>query len=460
MQEYQHARSAMRMLQDLLAELERTPGRKNLILFSQNGATYPDVFYGHPGAPDLYAASQELAAAATGSQTVMYGANLESDPWSPIAQAARVLNDELADFTGGGFNRGAVDLARFTDRVGRGCRCVYRIGLVPPKNPTTEVRTARIVARGVPLDFRYRVRFTSERERWMRDAQAVLADPAGARALKVSAAIVPESADKGSWSVSVEVAFDTRSLTLLPSAAGRAGGYEIGALLSSRNGSKPVEMIEGVNLREREGQDGGGLAVHTLRIEDLDPGDYRLAAFVRDRALNVFGGAEALLTLPSPKKGGAAGPVLLLGPQPRTVLPLGRMSSGGSGGPSPRPASDAGVVPMIAGDLRPGERLSGMTWICPGKKKDPPTKVLRFLAQEGTPLFRFESSPPATAGECLLYADVLDTRQVKADAYAYHVLWRPDGEPQPVDASAVFEIVDPGREAAGPAGDAQDPAPH
>ena len=114
---------------------------------------------------------------------------------------------------------------------------------------------------------------------------------------------------------------------------------------------------------------------------------------------------------------------------------------------------DSGVVPMGPGDLRPGTRLASLTWICPGKGGAAPNPVLRFLAQEGTPLYRFEPSPSVETGLCLRYGDVLDADKVKPDTYSYHIVWRPETAKESLDASPMFEIVDPARERsdAGPA---------
>jgi len=440
-QEYWHGRHSMKALETFMTGLGREPGTKRLILFSENGVMFPDDLYGGADVPDHFSGLEELAAAATGSQTVVYAASVgEGRVGSAIRPEALVLTDNLADFTGGGYNRRRIDLARLTDGAGRGCRCIYRIGLVPPNSPRRDVLQAKVTARGVVLDYRYRVRFLAAPERWMREAQAVLADPESARDIDVSAAILPESADTKSWDVSIDVSFDTRSLAFIPDAGGSVGSYEVGALLQSANGSRPVELLDAARVRATGEDVPGGPVVHTMMISGLKPGDYRLTAFVRDRVLNVFGGAEARLSLPRPKKGGAAGPVLFLGPSERTVLPLRRMRDDRTGEP-PAEQQDAGIAPLGSGHLRPGERLSSLTWICPGKKKTAPAPVLRFLAQEGKPLYRFEPSPPTEAGACLRYGDVLDTAEVAPDAYAYHILWTPEGESASRDASAVFEIV-------------------
>jgi len=147
-----HGRQSMKALELFMSSLESVSGRKELILFTQNGVMFPGKLYQGAQVPDHYGESEELAAAANAAQTPVYTANAGSDPGSVLAQEERVLADNLADFTGDGYNRGAFDLAGLTASARRACRCTYRIGLAPPAHPTRDIFTAKVTAGGVVLD--------------------------------------------------------------------------------------------------------------------------------------------------------------------------------------------------------------------------------------------------------------------------------------------------------------------
>jgi len=247
-EEYLRGRRSFESMKWLLARLGDTPGRKSLVFFSQDATMFPARYYpvDESRIGDHIGLVDQIGAEAILSRTSIYTA-FSGAADNPLATS---LGASLADFTGGGYNRGPAGLARFVRGVGRGCECIYRIGLVPPEGGDAGVHKVTVEARGRRLPNSYRVQFLSPADRWMRSARAVLAAPDSARDIPLSAAIVPVASRAGGWDARVQVALDPSSMALVPPGPGSKetkGSWEVGALLSDEGAqllaSLPIKRI-------------------------------------------------------------------------------------------------------------------------------------------------------------------------------------------------------------------------
>ena len=300
--------------------------------------------------------------------------------------------------------------------------------------------SVRVGGRALPHD--YITQSLTGMDRWLRKAQSVLADPQGARDLPITAGLVPVRADAGRWELRAQVALDLGALTMLPSSGGRQGAWEVGAALARVDGDGSWEML-GISEIKREGQDASETwVVHERRFPHLPPGSYRMVAFVRDRAANVFGGAEAAITLPHPGKQGLVGPVLMRSGRRQIVstLPLLEKKSGQT--ESHGTTIVTGSIP--AGDSRadPSEPLEVTTLVC-GAGGCPTERLMRYITEEGIPILRFEAARPEPAGECIRIVDRIEHWRPRSGSYAYHLRCGIDGEKRSPSAEVPFEIVGP-----------------
>ncbi|MBI3451094.1 MAG: hypothetical protein HY049_19545 [Acidobacteria bacterium] len=446
MEEFEHGRRSLNVLKKFLDRFDDRSGRRTLLFFQQNGAMSPGRFYGRE-TPTQYADLEEVAASASSAHTVVYPINAAPLPVGVgLDSVTEILEEEtlamaspLADFTGGKYNKGPGDLSRLTDEAARGCRCLYRIALRPPEKQGRRIYDVKITAAGVSLPHAYRVRFLGDADRWMANAQAVLLNPGEARDVEVGAAIVPRSASARGWDADVEVSVALDSLALIPGALGQVGTYEVGALMSRLDGNERWELLGNYKVsRDREGET-GRVALHRRTITRLRPGRYRLAAFARDRTVNLFGGAEGLVDLPEPAKPGSAGPVVMRASR-RTIvaaLPLSGETKAEIAGAG---TGEEGSIPAGVGMIARGEPLSLETWICSGGEH-PPASAVRYVSRKEIPIFRFESTEPAPTGRCLHFSDRVDTSSIEAGNYQYHIRWAPEPGAAERDTEAPFDVT-------------------
>lgn len=428
--EYFHGRRALKALRWFLESLEAVPGRKALLLFHQNGALHPTRHY---PAPDLdhNALLEQIGAEATLSRTSIFTAYSGGDS----EMLAQNLGANLADYTGGGFNRASVDLSKLTDRAGRGCACLYRLALQPPDEASTRIYTARVEVRDRTLPYRYRVTYLSDSERWLRKARSVLSDPGAAREIPLVAAIVPSATRGKRWDVKIQVAVELSSLELVPSEGEQISRWEVGALLANDGAEEHWEMLGLSNLHRRGDGDTHVVVLHERVFEGLAPDGYELRAFVRDRWTNTYGGVHSRIDLPHPDRPGILGPWLLRARSRhlRTTLPLL--------GDESETAESTGTIaegntPVGDRPIEAGATLEFVSWICRGE----PGTVQRFVSQEGRPQFRFEEPATGESGECVWLTDRLETGPLSPGRYTYHLRWEQAPEQVPQFAELVFEI--------------------
>ncbi len=435
--EYRHSRHSFLALKTLLSSLAEVPGRKALVLFNQDGTMFPARYYpvDETQVGDHIGLVDEVGAEATTARTAIYAAfsGEGTNKWGVN------LGANLADFTGGGYNRGVHDLTDLTRRAGRGCECVYRLGIAPPGGKSGAVHRASVEIRGRPAPNTYRVQYLNAADRWMRSARAVLADPDASTDLPLVAAIVPVAGRDGTWDIAVRVTLSPKSLALLSGASGIRGSWEVGAFLWQEDGRKRWELLAISEIRKQRDDATGTAVLHERVIEGVPPGTYELRAFVRDRWANLYGGARARMELPRTRET-IAGPLVLRAEAGfvRTQLPLRQEKV------PTRPESareiERGLLPLGERSVRAGEPLACLTWVCPGESKDSVYETVRYLSREDEPVLIFEEPEIVKAGRCVRIGDRIDTSGLAPGRYVYHVGWNPDADERSQDVEATFEV--------------------
>ena len=435
MREYWQTYRSSKVLLHVLARLDALPGRKVMLLFYQNNAIRPACLYagdlacralydGNPPetVPNLKNELAELGGIAMATGTVIHPiASGPATDWSID------FGETLADATGGSFDRRASEIPGLIERAGRGCTCIYRIGLEPP--PTSESRTLRVkvgVGEEHWLPHDYRLLQLTDEERWRLSAGAVLLDPAGARDIPVEATIVPQSATKKRWDVKVRVAIDAGSLAAVPGGAAHRASWEVGAVLVRQGGRGAVEMLGVSRVRCPEGGC-RGTVIHERVVERLHPGRWELRAFAHDRWTDAYGGARAEIELPPPRAS-VVGPLIdsSKGPYVSADLPLWTKKS--------RPGDSIGI------HERGTEPPTALSWICGQKNAAAPPAATRRLWAAGSPVLDFEEQIAGRTGRCWTVRDVVDPARLAPGRYDYELRPAPAAEPRRVS----FEIDDVG----------------
>jgi hypothetical protein len=330
------------------------------------------------------------------------------------------------------------------------------------------VYQARVEVRGRNLEPRYRVSFLNELDRWIRGARNVLRNPARANDISVGAALLPVKASGGAWDLAVQLALDTGSIEFIPAPGGSAatGGanasWEAGALLVREGDDRDWEML-GVSGAHRatEGRltRAGEPVVHEHRLTGVRPGRYRLAAFVKDRASSLYGSAQASFDLPPPADDALTEPVLLLSSKRYMIAPLPIFEKK-SEGESRGTAAQDGAIPVPGREVRRGETLVVLSWLCRGRKVGAPDvkPTLRsYVSKDGAPIFRLEEPLVEPAGDCLRIADRLETAELEPGTYTYNLVYRKSPDALPVSRSRPFVIGAPPE--GGPPGSTSPAAP-
>jgi VWFA-related protein len=437
--EYFYARRSIEAFRAFFETLEKPPGRKAVLYLDENTALQPGAYYdqGDQVGGDFTGTVQELASAATSARANIYPIVLGDEFAAPMSFAA-----SLAGATGGRHNRSLADLRSTIDATARAGCCTYRIGLKPPPGKERGTFQVRVEAAGKKLPWVYAVRLDDEIDRWLKETRAVLRRPGGARDLPVSAALVPVRASGGRWTLSIQVALDADALTYLPVRGGRAVQWQVGALLHDRDSDATWEMLGVSSVQRKETAGRMGAVVHRRDIEGMRAGTYRLAAFVRDETTSLYGGAEAILTIPPPRADAIVGPVLLRAPRKLSVAALPAMKGKEAKRSSvSQPREDA--LPPPAAPFGSSEALEARTWLCAAKASEDRAQPVRFLSRSGVPLYRFEPAKLGATGDCLQLTDSISTTGLSPGHYEYHVRWAVPGRDEPEEAFASFEIATP-----------------
>ena len=438
--EYFHSRRALTALHAFLERLGETPGRKTVLYFNENSVLQPGRLYGQEEdkGGDFTGVLEDVSSVAIASRASVYPVFAGQG----ASGAAVNFGANLADATGGRYNRGLFDLRSLLDKTARGGCCVYRLGLRPPAGAARGVYQVRVEAGGKKVPWLYRVRFENKLDRWLQSARAVLRNPEGARDLPIAAALVPIRSAGGRWTLSVQVALDADTFAYLPAGEVRSAQWQVGALLHREGNDATWEML-GVSSIKRSSVAGPGAdVVHRRDIDNLRPGIYRLAAFVRDENTNLFGGAETVIELPKPGSDRIAGPVVMRSPRKfyRAALPAlaGKAANSSSVSELREDALPERVAPLAT-----LETIEIETWLCPDEAHQGAVAPARFVSKNGVALFQFEPAEPRTAGSCLMYADAIDAARLGEGAYSYHFRWNAPGSAEPRETEAHFRIAAP-----------------
>lgn len=466
-QEAWRSTHSMEDMQRFLESLGEVPGRKALILFNTQGGLFPGRLYPirRPDeVSDQLSLLEKVTAEATQSRTTVHTAYVgdwlaatPDAPWLVASSAWAVnLGSNLADGTGGTYSRDLSGLSAMTSRIRSRCACIYRLGLEPSaaSRPGT-IYQARVEVRGRPLDFRYRVEFLNDLDRWQRRAVAVLRHPNDATGVKVGGALVPGESKEDGWSLEVQVALDLGSLDFIPLPGGTgaaSANWETGAILVREEDGRNWQMMTLGSARRPPGKRETLVmepVVHTSLIEGLPPGSYKLSAFVRDTDTSAMGGAEARLVLPEPRKGKIAGPVLLLESRRHLAAPLPIWQKKRTG-PGALTAARIGRIPSPGKSEPSGTQLVALSWVCPRvnephgpDERRPPLEVARYIAKDGKPIFRLPDPVMESAGACSRLVDILETKGLEAGTYTYQMELREGEAARPVTASATFTLDEP-----------------
>jgi hypothetical protein len=256
----------------------------------------------------------------------------------------------------------------------------------------------------------------------------------------------------GRWSAAVQVALDIDRLRLLPLADGEIGALDVGALLHHVDGGKSWEMLVGAKVRKPAGRKTNQSILHRRILENLAPGRYRLVAFARNREQDLFGGAEAVIDLPSVRGGGLAGPIVLYADREffPSALPLMDEEMPAE---APIQAISTGSVPVLEDAIETGDLLEVASWLCPaspagGEAAGPATgpALVRYVARDGEPVFRLPEPVVEEAGSCLRVVDRLVTAFLPPGPYTYHLSWLDTESREPREVTAEFRILEPSRQ--------------
>jgi len=443
--EYWQTYQSSKVLLHFLTRMNAFAGRKALLLFYQNNAVYPARLYsadanghtfydGEPtdSVPSLDHTIGELAGTAVASGTVIYPI------MSGIARDWSLdFGEALANFTGGRFNREVAEIPDVIDVAGRGCACMYRIGVDPPPSAASRVLRVKVAVGDENwLPHNYRLLQLTKQDRWRRNAGAVLLDPESSKDIGLSAAILPVSTTTKRWDLKLQVALDPRSLGLLPHGTKRVASWEIGAVLVKQGGRGGVEML-GVSRVTCPEEGCATTVVHERVIEGLRPGTYELRAFAHDRWTDVYGGAKAKLELPRPGRPSAVGPLLVAesGKYISADLPL--RSKNSRPDESMGVHSSVGVHPLGEHD----EPVAVLSWICGKKKMEAQPVTTRRLSFEGAEVSALEAATLERIGHCWAVQDTVDTSRLTPGQYDYELVWEETSGLAAAPLRASFEVA-------------------
>jgi hypothetical protein len=298
--EYWQSRASLLALIGFLTRMEQEPGRKVLLLFHRNLTMLPGRMYAAPPGrplddadlvPDLIDLVDEVGAAATSGRTEIHPLVVGGGATWTVNLGANV-----ADRSGGDYNRGAHDLDRVLDAVSRGCPCIYRLGLEPP-GERSHVYRVKVVVRGRALPHRQRVQSLTGEDRWAHRVAAVLTNPEDSWPLPLRASLVPGPRDRRGFGLTARVGLDLTDLAV----GEGAREWEVGALLAEQRETRTGRVWElaGYARLAAEAPALPSLVLHEHVLEGLRPGRYELRAWAYDRTAGIYGGARTEIELPS-----------------------------------------------------------------------------------------------------------------------------------------------------------------
>ncbi|MFQ5671231.1 MAG: hypothetical protein ACE5HD_12050, partial [Acidobacteriota bacterium] len=363
--------------------------------------------------------------------------------FSELAGMAANLGSNLANYSGGHANRDPFDLLDVISTAGRGCSCTYRVAFRPPPMTRDKIYRARVEVHGKNLPYRYRVQYISASERLLRQARTALLMPGALTGLPLRASLVPVAATGDGWNLIVRVGVAIDSLNFMPVAETPIARLDVGARLAKDNSSKAWKMLTGASLRSRDSRPTGRLLLHEHRFENLPPGRYRLGAFVRQRDLDLWGGAGAVLELPEVRQAALAGPVMSLLGKTYFPSPLPLRSQDPSTGATGPVRSRVGPVPAACGGVPQGQVIQMTTLLCGAGSRLLVESMTRFVSRRGIPIAPLPGGRLEPAGDCARLTDRVETTALAPGEYAYHCRWQPPDRQQLLEEERSFRIIPP-----------------
>jgi hypothetical protein len=486
--DYFQSRASFRSLLNFVTELDEIPERKILFFFHQNNSIYPGRLYavsrladaqlgnapddptgigrelsrvqfggdrlgrimfdGQSSGltPDLVSIVDAIGGTATASRTAFY----------PIVAGAGQtwavnFGANMADYTGGHYNRGALDMSQVVDEAGRGCGCFYRIGLQIDERSKSKVFRTKVKIKGKELRSQYRVQYVTEADRWMRKAQSILENPAEFTDVELHAAIVPLRGGGNEWDLRVQVAVDLDALKLAMENVTNLGEWEIGALLADSRGKNRWEMLAVSRLREKPPEEREEpdphkeqetAVVHERTFRGLKAGSYQLRAFIKDRTAKVYGGVETEIHLPAVEEPSLIGPLARRASVSHFASSLPMRDHKNELAQS-RSVSRKDSVPRTDARFETGVPIEFTTWVCPGYVKEVRNRIRRSVLQDGSVVLEPNKPKVRRAGECVAVSDEIETSGLPAGSYTYLAEWDGAAGLQPLQSGAVFEIGAP-----------------
>jgi len=437
-----YSRRSLRALLFFLTTIESERASKTLMFFSQGLNVDPGKIYGPsklarimakptplPGmeergivknfdfrAGDARILLREVAGTAFISRTTVYPIHVGSGETWAVNFAAN-----LADSTGGEYNRGMSDLRSTLQHAEERCPCTYRIGIRPTRIGSHLRSRLRVKVRGEQLLALSDIRLPDSMDRWQRRAQTVLSNPESSYDIPLDASLLPVLNEDGRWGMIALVSFDARALEMLPDGDRVKGEWEVGALVLKRPGGKTWEMLGVSEVTSKVKPGDRAYIVHEYAFPEAKPGEYEIRAFIRDKWANVFGGDRGLLTLPKQQTGATVGPLKLLGEadQVRTTLPLRRKKF--QRDPKNTARNTTGAVPIGNTLLEPGMKLEVASWACGDKGSLPAVFDARIVGAKSA--VRLKPPEVRLFGYCAEATSTIDTTAFPRGPYEYVIRW-------------------------------------
>lgn len=428
--EYVHTRAALKTLAYFLDTLD-SEERKHLVLFHEMIPFEPRALYRGARLEDTQEPAVELVGAtAVASRVTIHAAG---------AQGADLVGQLAAEYTGGTFNRGPADLQKMLEEARNRCECLYRLGIEPLEKEKGRTVTITVTARNRAVA-NMRVLVRTDADRWIRKARTVLSNPNAARDLPVHAALVPVKATSSGWTVKVQVALHASALAMLPTGQGNQAEWETGAHLVQEGSQRAWDLLAVSTLSAPADARKPDWFVHERALDDLPPGTYHLGAFVRDRAVDLFGGASSALDLPRPDADAVIGPIAMLAGRRILTLDLPLQPAPARGEPTRSAVQSNGPVP--SGEAMRREEGSSpleiVTWLCgEGVHQLPGPVVERSVRYGDDVVMTFtEEARWDDAGMCVSLTDTVEEGLLDDDAYRYRFRWTRPRIPSSIEVEA------------------------
>jgi len=200
------------------------------------------------------------------------------------------------------------------------------------------------------------------------------------------------------------------------------------------------DMLAVSTMNASMGARGPDWIVHERTLSGLRPGTYRLGAFVRDSAVDLFGGASSALDLPDPHAHAAIGPIPLLAQRRILTVDLPLRPAPANREPTRAAVQSSGPVP--SGEAVSGEEGSAaleiVTWLCgEGIRQTPEPVVERSVRYGSDVVMTFpEAAHRGDAGMCVRLTDTLEAGVLDDSGYTYRLRWTRPAASSPIELEA------------------------